>query len=101
MYAVTECHPPGSCSVWPVNWLGFVPSLVHSLAWPAGVRAPTLIRTGSGYAITTEQGVGRFGDPLGAYVRDGASARRHGRARLPLGASAAWAVGRLQRCRLR
>jgi len=31
-------------------------------------------------AITNEQGTGRFGDPLGAFFRDGASARRQGRA---------------------
>jgi hypothetical protein len=28
------------------------------------------------YAITYEQGMGRLGDHLGAFVRDGASARR-------------------------
>jgi uncharacterized membrane protein len=45
--------------------------------------------------------MGRVGDPLGAFVRDGASSRRKGRPRLPRSAPAAGAAGRLQRCRLR
>jgi len=32
------------------------------------------------YAITSEQGTDRFGDPLGAFVRDGAGSWRQGRA---------------------
>jgi uncharacterized membrane protein len=41
------------------------------------------MRTGTGYAITNEQGMGRFGDPLGAFVRAAASARGQGRTRPP------------------
>jgi hypothetical protein len=48
-----------------------------------------------------EQGMGRFGDPLGALVHGSASARRQGRTRSSLGTPDAWAAGRIQRCRLR
>ncbi len=30
-------------SVWPVNWLAFIASLVHSLAWPAGIVAVVIV----------------------------------------------------------
>ena len=43
---------------------------------PAAVGAPTLIRTGTGYAITNEQVMGRFGERLGAFARVGAIAWR-------------------------
>ena len=35
--------PSVSGSVWPVNWLAFVASLVHSLAWPIGVVVVVIV----------------------------------------------------------
>jgi hypothetical protein len=38
-----ECRRLVSGSVWPVNWLAFIASLVHSLAWPAGIVVVVIV----------------------------------------------------------
>lgn len=38
-----ECRRPSSGSVRPVNWMAFIASLVHSLAWPAAIAVVVIV----------------------------------------------------------